>query len=160
MQFVSNLPQWISGWETPRGLPGLGDLPPPVRVLITSPSESVRTQVTRTIQAIPTRLSLAGTTSTAPEAVRAARRLQPDAVIVDVSVTRQGVGLLTLVPALIEACTAKVVLLAGDSDRPHMAEAFRVGASSVAWKAASPVALVGAINTAVYGQPRGAQCGR
>jgi len=140
--------------DLPYDYRGLDNLPPPIRVLIASGAEPVRNTLTRTLHAIPTRMALVGSAASAQEAVRAARRLRPDVVVVDVSIARLDVGLLTLVPSLCEAGRCRVVLLASRSDQAGIPAAMQAGAAAVAWKAESPVALIGAINTAVFGHPR------
>jgi DNA-binding NarL/FixJ family response regulator len=120
-----------------------------VRLLIADDHEVVRTGI-RSLLA-HTDLEVIGEAASGPEAVRLARELQPDVVLLDIRMS-DGDGLAALEQLRQEAPDSKVVVLSTYDNPTYMARAHALGASDYLLKGATVEQLVATIHAAAAGQ--------
>jgi DNA-binding NarL/FixJ family response regulator len=120
-----------------------------VRLLIADDHEVVRTGV-RSLLA-HTDLEIVGEATNGVEAVRLARQLKPDVVLLDIRMT-DGDGLMALEQLREAVPESKVVVLSTYDNPTYMARAHALGASDYLLKGATVDQLVNTINAAARGE--------
>ncbi|MFF4174066.1 response regulator [Streptomyces sp. NPDC001744] len=130
----------------------MNDVPPPIRVLVCDDQALVRTGYVTIFSAQPD-LEVVGEAENGHEAVRAARRLRPDVVVMDIRMplldgiraTRQLAG-----PDAEDA--PKVLVVTTFNVDAYVYDALRAGASGFLLKDAPPAELVNGIRTVARGE--------
>ncbi len=130
----------------------MNDAPPPIRVLVCDDQALVRTGYVTIFSAQPG-MEVVGEAGNGHEAIRAARRLRPDVVVMDIRMplldgiqaTRQLAG-----PGTEGA--PKVLVVTTFNVDAHVYDALRAGASGFLLKDAHPAELVNGIRTVARGE--------
>jgi two-component system response regulator NreC len=120
-----------------------------VRVLIVDDHAVVRAGLRHVIDREPD-LETVGEAGSADEAIRTARELQPNVVVMDVVMPVTS-GLEATPDVLVAAPDAKVLVLSMQDDPRYVREAFRVGASGYVLKEAADTEVVNAIREVASG---------
>jgi two-component system, NarL family, response regulator NreC len=120
-----------------------------VRVLIVDDHAVVRSGLRHVIDREPD-LETVGEAGSADDAIRAARELQPDVVVMDV-VMPGASGLEATPEVLVAAPDAKVLVLSMQDDPRYVREAFAAGASGYVLKEAADTEVVEAIREVASG---------
>jgi two-component system response regulator NreC len=120
-----------------------------VRVLVVDDHAVVRSGLRHVIDREPD-LETVGEAGSADEAIRAARELQPDVVVMDV-VMPGASGLEATPGVLVAAPKAKVLVLSMQDDPRYVREAFGAGASGYVLKEAADTEVVEAIREVAAG---------
>src|SRR3954470_1991970 len=143
------------GWSVP-GYPAPGRAMPaamrsgPVRVVLVDDSSDVRTLV-RTKLRLTGQAVVEGEGADGADAVDLARRLQPDAMLLDVSMP--GVDGLAALPQVLEASPkTRIVMFSGFDEEPLALRALELGATSCLTKTSSLDAVVAELVHAVTGE--------
>ena len=119
-----------------------------IRVLVCDDAESMLVALRAVLELAPG-MEVVGEARNGEEAVEQARRLEPDVVLLDL--TMPGMDGLEALPQLRRAAPrARVVVLSGHEGRP-IEEAVRLGADSSLVKGAEPDAIVAAVAMAADG---------
>ena len=122
--------------------------PRTIRVLVCDDAESMLVALRAVLELAPG-MEVVGEARNGEEAVEQARRLEPDVVLLDL--TMPGMDGLEALPQLRRAAPrARVVVLSGHEGRP-IEEAVRLGADSSLVKGAEPDAIVAAVAMAADG---------
>src|SRR3954447_24127782 len=140
----------LTGYATPGrvGLAASGP-PEPLRVVLVDDSADVRTLV-RTKLRLSGLAVVEGEGADGTDAIDLARRLQPDAMLLDVSMP--GVDGLAALPQIIEASPdTRVVMFSGFDEEPLALRALELGATSYLTKTSSLDAVVAELVHAVVG---------
>ncbi|MEE1928318.1 response regulator transcription factor [Streptomyces sp. TRM 70351] len=130
----------------------MNDAPPPIRVLVCDDQALVRTGYVTIFSAQPD-MEVVGEAGNGHEAIRAARRLRPDVIVMDIRMplldgieaTRQLAG-----PGTEGA--PKVLVVTTFNVDAHVYDALRAGASGFLLKDAPPAELVNGIRTVARGE--------
>ncbi|MEP7083589.1 MAG: response regulator transcription factor [Betaproteobacteria bacterium] len=128
------------------------DAPPPqpIRILVVDDHTLFRRGLTALLDSDPN-LQVVGDAADANEALRRARELQPDLILLDNHMP--GVKGVDVLPALLEALpNVRVVMLTVSEDERDLASALHGGASGYLLKTAEGDALVGAIFGVMRGE--------
>jgi PAS domain S-box-containing protein len=121
----------------------------PLRVVLVDDSADVRTLV-RTKLRLSGKAVVEGEGADGADAIDLARRLQPDAMLLDVSMP--GVDGLTALPEVLEASpNTRVVMFSGFDEEPLALRALELGATSYLTKTSSLEAVVAELVHAVVG---------
>jgi DNA-binding NarL/FixJ family response regulator len=93
-------------------------------------------------------LLVAGQAATGPDAVRQARRLQPDVVLMDIRMPEgDGIQATREICADGELTATRVLILTTFEDETYVVEALRAGASGFIGKGADPAEIIAAVRT-------------
>ena len=125
--------------------------PTPIRILVVDDHTLFRRGLTALLARDPN-LNVVGDAADAGEALRRARELQPDLILLDNHLP--GVNGVDALPALREAVpAARILMLTVSEDEQDLAAALRGGASGYLLKTIEGDALVAAIVRAMRGEP-------
>ena len=152
----------MQGHDQPSSLPdatdGTGARPAgPFRVVVVDDHASVRRGVIGLLDACPD-LELVGEAADGESAVALVRRLNPDVVLLDVSMPGMDGPAAAWSMARLDAPPA-VVLFTAWADRARLADAMAAGAAGFILKDDDPVKLVSALTVAAVRHRRGAEVG-
>jgi two-component system nitrate/nitrite response regulator NarL len=122
---------------------------PPIRILVVDDHTLFRRGLTALLTRDP-RLSVVGDAADAGQAIRKAKELQPDLILLDNHLP--GVNGVDALPALIEAAPAtRILLLTVSEDENDLAAALRGGAAGYLLKTIESDALTSAIQRTING---------
>lgn len=121
----------------------------PVGVLVIDDQPTVREGLARLIASVPLTLRFVGSAATSAEALRAAARLRPAVVVLDVDLA--GEDGLALIPKL--AANASVLVLSSRGDPATRARAARLGARAFIEKHQPAAELLHSIADLAYPKP-------
>ncbi|MFP5070765.1 LuxR C-terminal-related transcriptional regulator [Pseudonocardia nantongensis] len=135
-----------------RGIDGADVVRRTARVLVVDSEPVVRHGLRALLTAEPD-LAPAGEASSPRDALMAAERARPDAIVVDIEFGRDERPGLDLVRALLERCRgAKILVLTGCRDRDSMMRTVRLGVHGYLRKGADTAEIVRALRTVLRGE--------
>ncbi|MGZ8437879.1 MAG: response regulator, partial [Candidatus Limnocylindrales bacterium] len=117
-----------------------------LRILVVDDHEVVRAGLRALLDSVPG-LSVIGEAETAPEAVKAARQLAPDVVVMDLRL-RDGSGISACRDIVAERPETRVLILTAFPDEMAAAAALRVGAAGFLLKRTTGDGLIQAVKGA------------
>ncbi|RKE23476.1 response regulator transcription factor [Streptomyces sp. TLI_171] len=130
----------------------MNDAPPPIRVLVCDDQALVRTGYVTIFSAQPD-MEVVGEAENGHEAVRAARQLRPDVVVMDIRMPLlDGIQATRLLAGPDADGAPKVLVVTTFNVDAHVYDALRAGASGFLLKDARPAELVNGIRTVARGE--------
>jgi DNA-binding NarL/FixJ family response regulator len=118
-----------------------------ITVLVVDDQPVIRSAVANLV-AHEADLLVAGQAATGPDAVRQARRLQPDVVLMDIRMPEgDGIQATREICADGELTATHVLILTTFEDETYVVEALRAGASGFIGKGADPAEIIAAVRT-------------
>jgi DNA-binding NarL/FixJ family response regulator len=118
-----------------------------ITVLVVDDQPVIRSAVANLI-AHEADLLIAGQAATGPDAVRQARRLRPDVVLMDIRMPEgDGIQATRAICADAELTATRVLILTTFEDEAYVVEALRAGASGFIGKGADPAEIIAAVRT-------------
>jgi DNA-binding NarL/FixJ family response regulator len=118
-----------------------------ITVLVVDDQPVIRSAVANLV-AHEADLLVAGQAATGPDAVRQARRLQPDVVLMDIRMPEgDGIQATREICADGELTATRVLILTTFEDETYVVEALRAGASGFIGKGADPAEIIAAVRT-------------
>ncbi len=124
---------------------------PALRVLVADDQPVVRIGVRTILASVPAEFAIAGEAADGEEAVRLVRELQPDLLVLDLSMPRLP-GLDALRTVADESPALKVVILTGTIERQQILEALQLGARGIVLKEEVAEQLVAALRSVAGGR--------
>jgi DNA-binding NarL/FixJ family response regulator len=118
-----------------------------ITVLVVDDQPVIRSAVANLV-AHEADLLVAGQAATGPDAVRQARRLRPDVVLMDIRMPEgDGIQATREICADGELTATRVLILTTFEDETYVVEALRAGASGFIGKGADPAEIIAAVRT-------------
>lgn len=126
-------------------MPGL-TLARPIEILLVDDQRAILAGVRALVESERGSMRVVGSATTGRHAIELARSVQPNVIVLDADLGPED-GL-TLIPALLSACEARIVVLTDRGDPATRDRALALGASQLVQKIAAGGILIAAIREA------------
>lgn len=115
----------------------------PIRVMLVDDHKTMLWGLEKLIEAEQSAMTVVGSAGNGTDALAGAARLRPDVVVLDLDL--EGVSSLEVLPQLLAAGAARVLIFSGNRDQALLGQAVRLGACGVVGKNASAESVLSAI---------------
>lgn len=122
----------------------------PIRLMLVDDHKTMLWGLEKLVESAGAGLLLVGTAHNNESALREARRLRPDLIVLDLDL--EGHSSIEILPQLLADSGARVLILSGNRDQARLSEAVRLGARGVVGKEAPAEVVLAAIEQVHRGE--------